>query len=114
MVPHFFGDHKKCDEKLCGGKFDSSYKHKSLTYGRDLCGEELKKGLNQAFEKHAKNGDAIIPNGSTCTNESFSPVVASKASKMHHYSKLESFDPRNVSAVCKKKGLSPGKISHKF
>ena len=77
-------------------------------------GRSKKKGLNQAFEKHTKNGDAIIPNGSTCANESFSPAVASKASKMHHYSKLESFDPRIVSAVCQKKDLSPGKISHKF
>ena len=43
VVSHCFGDHEKCDEKRCSGKFDASYKHKSLPYGRDLCGEETKK-----------------------------------------------------------------------
>ena len=105
----------------------ASYKHKSLPYGRDLCGEELKKDLNRVFEKHAKNADALSPNGSTCANESFNLLVASKAPKMHHYSKLESVDFRTASVVCQKNtgqtymtdvntaiGLSPGRISHKF
>ena len=39
IVPHCFGDHEKCNEIWCSGKFDASYKHKSLPYGRDLCGE---------------------------------------------------------------------------
>ena len=59
IVPHCFRDHKKCNEKWCIGKLDASYKHKSLPYGRDLCGEELKKDLNSVFEKDAKNADAL-------------------------------------------------------
>ena len=45
-------------------KFDASYKHKSLSYGRDLCGEELKKDLNWVFRKH-ENADALSSNGSS-------------------------------------------------
>ena len=87
----------------------------------------IKKDLNQVFEKHAKNADVLIPNGSICANESFSLAVALKAPKMHHYSKSESLDFHIASAVCQRNigqtymtdvntatGLSPGKISHKF
>ena len=102
IAPHCFGDHEKCDEKWCSGKFDASYKHKLLPYGRDLCGEEFKKDLNQVSEKHAKNADALSPNESTCANEYFNLLVASKAPKMHHYSKLENFDFRIASTVCQK------------
>ena len=42
IVPHCFGDHKKCDEKWCSAKFDTNCEHKSLLYGKKLCGEELK------------------------------------------------------------------------
>ena len=57
IVPHCFGPHVKCDEKWCSAKFDSTYKQKSLPYGKDLCGEELKNNLNWVFEKHAKNAE---------------------------------------------------------
>ena len=83
-----------------------------MLYGRDFCGEELKKDLNRVFEKHAKNANALRN---------------SKERKIHHYSKSEIFDFRIASAVCQKNigqtymtdvntatGLSPGKISHKF
>ena len=69
IVPHCFADHERCDEKWCSGKCDASYKRKSLPYGRDLCRDELKKDLNWVFEKHAKNADALSPNGSTSANE---------------------------------------------
>ena len=107
---------KKCDEKWCNGKTDASYKHKSLLYGRYLCGEELKKDLNWAFEKHAKNADALSPNGSACVNEG-----------TQNASLLKSLDFRIAFSVCQKNisrtymtdvntaiGLSPRKISHKF
>ena len=45
-----------------------------------LCEEELKKDLNWIFDEPSRNRN-------TCTNESFNLVVASKAPKMHHYSK---------------------------
>ena len=77
--------------------------------------------------KNTKNSDALNPNGCTCANESFNLAVASKAPKMHHYSKSESLDFRIALAVCQKTigqtyitdvniaiGLSSGKISHKF
>ena len=60
------------------------------------------KSLNQVFEKHTKNADALSPNESTCANEYFNLLVASKAPKMHHYSKLENFDFRIASAVYQK------------
>ena len=115
IVPHCFGDREKCNEKWCSGKFEASYKHKSLPYGRDLCGEKLKKDLNRFFEKHAKNADALSPNGSTCANESFNLLVASKAPKMHHYPKSKSLKFCIASAVCQKNiGQTPWRISHKF
>ena len=55
--------------------------------------EELK-DLNQVFEKHAKNADAVGPNGSTCASESFNLVVASNGHKIrkprlsHYFSGL--------------------------
>ena len=79
------------------------------------------------FEKHTKNADALSPNECICANESLNLVVASKAPKMHHYSKSEKIDFRIASAVCQKSidqtymtdvsttiSLSQGKISHKF
>ena len=85
IVPHCFGDNEKYNEKWCSGKLDASYKHKSLPYGRNLCGDGLKKDLNRIFEEHAKNATALSPNESTSTNESFNLVVVSKEPKMHHY-----------------------------
>ena len=43
-----------------------------------------KKDLNRVFETHAKNADALSPNGSTFANESFKLVVALKTPLMHH------------------------------
>ena len=102
IVPHCFGDHEKCNEKQCSGKFDLSYKHKLLQYGRDLCGEEFKKYVNWVFEKHAKNADTLSANGSISASESFNLVVASKVPKMHHYSTSASLGFCIASAVCQK------------
>ena len=64
--------------------------------------EGIKKDLNLVFEKHTKNIDALSPNGSTQSDGSFNLVVASKDSKMHHYSISESLDFGIASAVCQK------------
>ena len=61
-----------------------------------------KKDLNRVFETHAKNADALSPNGSTFDNESFKLVVALKTPSMHHYSKSESLDFRTASVVCQR------------
>ena len=54
IVLHCFGDDEECDKNWCSGKFDARYNHKPLSYGRDLWEKEIKKDLNQVFEKHAK------------------------------------------------------------
>ena len=87
-------------------------------------GTENKKILR---ETHVKNTDAPSPDGSTCADESFNLAVASKAPKMHNYSKSESLEFRIASVVYQKNicqtymtdvntgiGLSPRKLSHKF
>ena len=61
-----------------------------------------KKDLNRVFETHAKNADALSPNGSTFANESFKLVVALKTPLMHQYSKSESLDFRIASVVCQR------------
>ena len=93
---------KNCYENWCNRKSDVSYKHKSLPYRRDLYGEELKKDQNRVFEKQEQKADVFCQNGSSCINGSFSLVVASKAPKMHHYSKLESLNFHIALEVCRK------------
>ena len=73
-----------------------------MPYGRDLCGEGLKKDLNRVFEKHAENADAPSPKRSTYVNESLNLVVESRPPKMHHYSKSECLDFRTGSPYCQK------------
>ena len=98
-----------------------------MPYGRDLCGEGLKKDLNRVFEKHAENADAPSRKRSTYANESFNLVAESRPPKMHHYSKSECLDFRTGSPYCQKSivqaymtdvntaiGSSLAKISHKF
>ena len=73
-----------------------------MPYGRDLCGEALKKDLNRVFEKHAENADAPSRKRSTYANESFNLVAESRPPKMHHYSKSECLDFRTGSPYCQK------------
>ena len=54
IVSHCFGYHVECDEKWCRERFDVSYTHKLLQYGRDLCGEELKKESKSGLRKTCK------------------------------------------------------------
>ena len=61
-----------------------------------------KKDLHRVFETHAKNADALSPNGSTFVNESFKLFVTLKTPLMHHYSKSESLDFRIASVVCQR------------
>ena len=99
--------------------------HVEIAIGKRLMWERILK--NRVLKKHAKNNDALSPNRSTCVNESFKLVVASRALKMHPYSKLESLDFRLAAVVYWKDigqtymfdvntliGLSPVKISRKF
>ena len=49
------------------------YHMKKIYVGRNY------KRLKSILEKHAKNTDTLIPNRSTCTNESFNLVFTLKA-----------------------------------
>ena len=63
----------------------------------------IKKDLDRVYDKHSKNADVRSPNVNTCPNESPNLVVASKATKMYHYSKSDSLDFRIASTVFQKK-----------
>ena len=50
IVDHAFGDHSSCSEEWCGFFKDrENYKHKSLPYGKDLVGEDLRRSLKKCF-----------------------------------------------------------------
>ena len=52
IVDHVFGDHSSCSEEWCGFFKDrENYKHKSLPYGKDLVGEDLRRSLKNVFER---------------------------------------------------------------
>ena len=73
-----------------------------LPYGRDLSGEDLKKGLQGLFQVYTGNAKKVAPLESTQVNENFNSMVAAKAPKNRHYSSSESLCFRASSALCKK------------
>ena len=86
IVDHAFGDHSSCSEEWCGFfKDKENYKHKSLPYGKDLVGEDLRRILENVFERYAY-AEKLTPSGSTQSNESFNQMVAAKALNARHYS----------------------------
>ena len=38
-----------------------NYKHKSLPYGKDLVGEDLRQSLKNVFERHAYHSEKLAP-----------------------------------------------------
>ena len=53
-TPQAFGDHQHCDQRRCKYLEDpSTYKHKSLPFGKDLTGASLQTELDTMFEKVA-------------------------------------------------------------
>ena len=50
---HAFGDHQHCDQRMCTYLEDpSTYKHKSLPFGKDLTDASLQTELDTVFENY--------------------------------------------------------------
>ncbi|XP_070573930.1 uncharacterized protein [Ptychodera flava] len=103
IVPHAFGDHVYCDSRWCQFMKDpAQYKHRSLPYGKDLCGEDLRKDLDRVLNVYIVNSSDLVRIGSSQGNESLNMVIASKAPKAKHYSGSNSFNFRVAAAVAQK------------
>ncbi|XP_070547580.1 uncharacterized protein [Ptychodera flava] len=103
IVPHAFGDHVYCDSRWCQFMKDpAQYKHRSLPYGKDLCGEDLRKDLDRVLNVYIVNSSDLVRIGSSKGNESLNMVIASKAPKAKHYSGSNSFNFRVAAAVAQK------------
>jgi len=105
IVPHAFGHHDSCDPSWCGSKRADStsvYRHKSLPYGRDLTGEDLKKSLTGLFDSYAEMSDSLSHLGSSNANENMNRCIAAKAPKALHYSGSQSLNFRIAGAVAQK------------
>lgn len=112
IVPHAFGQHENCDQHWCGYAKDStSYKHKSLPYGKDLSGEELFSDLSMVFEALVQNAEKIAPAASTREVEDFNNKIPSKAPKRCHYSGSSSLQKRGNCDVSEKKNIGSGYVS---
>ena len=80
IVPHAFGDHCNCAVTWCGFKTDpASYKHKELSYGKDLHGENLQSALNNIFKDYCTDAVAekLAPMTNSQRNETLNGVVGS-------------------------------------
>lgn len=102
IVPHMYGDHTKCSSTTwCRAQSNSSYKHKSLPYGKDLSDQNLRMDLEKLFEKWT-DGDFItkLANlSSSNRNENLNFLISKKAPKNNHFSESESLDFRVAAAV---------------
>ena len=105
IVPHAFGDHKKCQENKLSWcmwlQNPESYSHKDLPNGKDLKGENLKKNLTNLFQVYSSDTvvNKLVENASSQSNESLNSTVGSKAPKIRFYGGSESADQRVAAAV---------------
>ncbi|XP_062621637.1 uncharacterized protein LOC134283204 [Saccostrea cucullata] len=125
IIPHSFGDHSLCDSHWCGYLKDSSnYKHRSLPYGKDLVGDDLKRDLQEMFCHYSENSQKMANLGSTQANESMNFLISTKAPKAKHFGGSSSLGHRLAAAVSQKNcgrkyisqvhnrhGLSPGNFT---
>ncbi|CAG2242598.1 unnamed protein product [Mytilus edulis] len=103
IIPHAFGDHILCDKTWCQyHKNPDTYKHKSLPYGKNLTGEELRNELNKLFDIYASNSEKLSHLGSSQGNESLNNMIALKAPKAKHFGGSESLAFRVASGVAQK------------
>ncbi|VDI36869.1 Hypothetical predicted protein [Mytilus galloprovincialis] len=103
IIPHAFGDHILCDKTWCQyHKNPDTYKHKSLPYGKNLTGEELRNELNKLFDIYASNSEKLSHLGSSQGNESLNNMIAFKAPKAKHFGGSESLAFRVASGVAQK------------
>lgn len=102
IVPHAFGDHTHCSS-WCGYLSDpNGYKHKTLPYGRDLKGDDLRTDLENIFSKYSENVERLTNLGSSQANESLNFMISMKAPKAKHFGGSESLNYRVASAVSQK------------
>ena len=102
IVFHVSGKHDECQEWCCYVKDPSTYRHKSLPFGKPLHYEDLIDSLSKLFRVYALNAEKLCKLGSTQGNENFNGIVASIAPKSRHYNSSDSLDFRVSTAVCKK------------
>ena len=105
LVPHAFGDHKKCEEnKLNWCKWlqnPDTFSHNDLPNGKDLKGENLKENLTKLFQVYSSDTviHKLVENASSQSNESLHSTVGSKVPKIRFYGGSESADQRIAAAV---------------
>lgn len=105
IVPHAFGDHKKCKEnKLNWCKWlqnPDTFFHNDLPNGKDLKGENLRENLTNLFQVYSSDTviNKLVENASSQSNESLHSTVGSKVPKIRFYGGSESADQRIAAAV---------------
>ena len=105
IVPHAFGNHEHYLQSWCGYKQDSaSYKHRDLSFGKDLAGESLKKSLEEVFEIYSSENviKKLAHNESSQRNGSLNSTIGSKNPKIRFYGGSESADQRVACSVAQK------------
>ena len=105
ITPHAFGDHQHCDQRWCKYLEDpSTYRHKSLPFGKDLTDASLRTELYTVFEKYTTKAmcNKMSEMQSSNSNENLIQLIARKAPKALHYSGLESLDFRVSAAMAQK------------
>lgn len=103
IVPHAFGNHSLCNVSWCGYLTSpSTYKHKSLPYGKDLDNPDLREALESIIEIFVANVKKLSPLGSSQSNEAINNTIGSKAPKIRYYGSSESNDYRVACAVSQK------------
>ena len=130
IVPHAFGDHSNCAGSWGAFQNDpTSYRHKDLPYGKDLCGEKLQSALNNIFNDYCTDAVAekLAPMTNSQRNEVLNSVIGSKIPKIRFYGGSESNDFRvacgvaqtnlrygYVSRTLEALNIEPGKFCTKF
>ena len=105
LVPHAFGDHKKCEEsKLNWCKWlqnPDTFTHNDLPNGNDLKGENLKENLTKLFQVYSSDTviHKLVENASSQSNVSLHSTVGSKVPKIRFYGGSKSADQRIAAAV---------------
>ena len=124
VTDHLFGCYDRCREWCKARKLPdpSTYKYSSLPRGKPLQSAELRKFLEDLFQKQAQNAEKLAPCGSSNRSEALNSTFTSLAPKRIHIGDSEAYDFRlgcgvaskNIGAeyvldVNKTAGLSPGR-----
>ena len=96
LIPHQFGDHSKCDAKLCGSlrKPDTPYVHNGLPYKAPLKDDVLRSRLDKIFSTVIANAHQYADLGSSQQCEHANREVTLRVPKSHHYGNSKALDYR--------------------